>query len=478
MSIVFLTRRAGTKRTRRFRGRGKIVPFALIGFPQALTVYWREVYLCGMRIKNSNPFPVLLLATFIDLFGIGILQPVLPFLLAKYTHAHIAFLVGVITALFAFCEFIAAPTLGLLSDRFGRRPVLLVSMAGSALGYLLLGGSHVLWLLFLGRIIDGLTAGNISTIFACVADITPPEQRAKRYGMIGGAIGLGFIIGPAIGGFAARWGLSAPMYLAAALCLFNFGWAYFALPETLPGRSDRALMPGPDPALTERPDPATMPRPDALVLPRPARAPFRWSDANPLAAFNGIRSNAGLRSLLLASMFHFIAFAQLQGNITVYFKEVLSWNPAQMGVIFLMVGIADFVTQGFLVGRLHRFFNEQKLSVVGLGLAGAMYLVFASLVRFHIAGEAYVAYLIYAFGKGLFEPSMSSLVSKAAGEGEQGRAQGGYQSLQSLTRVIGPLTAALLYSIDRGLPYLVCAALTFVSAILFGRLVVGRLRPA
>jgi MFS transporter, DHA1 family, tetracycline resistance protein len=143
-----------------------------------------------------------------------------------------------------------------------------------------------------------------------------------------------------------------------------------------------------------------------------------------------------------------------------------------------MVGIADFVTQGFLVGRLHRFFNEQKLSVVGLGLAGAMYLVFASLVRFHIAGEAYVAYLIYAFGKGLFEPSMSSLVSKAAGEGEQGRAQGGYQSLQSLTRVIGPLTAALLYSIDRGLPYLVCAALTFVSAVLFGRMVVGRLRPA
>lgn len=389
-------------------------------------------------IKKANPFSVLLLATFIDLFGIGVLQPVLPFLVAKYTHTHIASYVGIITALFAFCEFIAAPVLGLLSDRFGRRPVLLLSMAGSALGYLLLGSGKTLWLLFLGRIIDGLTAGSISTIFASVADITPHEQRAKRYGMLGGAIGLGFIVGPAVGGFVARWGLSAPMYLAAAMCLFNFGWAWFALPETVAARS--------------------------------GRAPFRWSDANPLAAFRDIQSNKGLRSLLLASVFHFIAFAQLQGNITVYFKEVLSWSAAQMGIVFLMVGVADFITQGYLVGRLHRFFNEQKLSVVGISIAGAMYLVFASFTCFHRTGEVYVAYLIYAFGKGLFEPSMSSLVSKCANDREQGQAQGSYQSLQSLTRVIGPITAALLYDVHKSLPYLVCAVLTFVSAILFGKL--------
>ncbi|MES1224545.1 MAG: MFS transporter, partial [Bacteroidota bacterium] len=351
---------------------------------------------------------------------------------------HIAFFVGIITALFALCEFLAAPALGLLSDRYGRRPVLLLSMAGSALGYLLLGCGRSLWLLFLGRIIDGLTAGNISTIFACVADITPLEQRAKRYGMIGGAIGLGFIIGPAIGGFAARWGSSAPMYLAAAMCLFNLGWAWFALPETAPLRS------------------------------KPAK--FHWPDANPLAALKGIRSNKDLRSLLLASAFHFIAFAQLQGNITVYIKEVLSWNADQMGIIFLMVGIADFVTQGYLVSKLYKFFDEQKLAVAGIGIAGAMYLVFASFMRFHIAGEVYIAYLIYAFGKGLFEPSMSSLVSKSANDSEQGKAQGSYQSLQSLTRFIGPVTAAFLYGIHKSLPYLVCAALTFISAILFSRL--------
>ncbi|SEM33084.1 MFS transporter, DHA1 family, tetracycline resistance protein [Chitinophaga rupis] len=391
-----------------------------------------------LRIKPANPFPVLLLATFIDLLGIGILQPVLPFLVAQYTHTHIASYVGVITALFAFCEFVAAPALGLLSDRYGRRPVLLLSMAGSALGYLLLGCGKTLWLLFLGRIIDGLTAGNISTIFAYVADITPQEQRAKRYGMIGGAIGLGFIIGPAIGGFAARWGLSAPMYIAAAMCLFNLGWAWFALPETVSLQS--------------------------------AYTRFRWADANPLAAFKGIRSNPGLQSLLLASVFHFIAFAQLQGNITVYFKEELSWNAAQMGIIFLLVGIGDLVTQGYLVGKLHNFFDERKLSVTGISIAGAMYLVFASFMRFHIALEVYVAYLIYAFGKGLFEPSMSSLVSKTANDNEQGKAQGTYQSLQSLTRVIGPVTAAFLYNIHKGLPYVVCAVLTFISAILFLRL--------
>lgn len=382
-------------------------------------------------------FYVLLLATFIDLFGIGVLQPVLPFLVTKYAHTHIASFVGIITALFAFCEFVAAPTLGLLSDRYGRRPVLLLSMAGSALGYLLLGGGNSLWLLFLGRIIDGLTAGNISTVFAYVADITPHEQRAKRYGMIGGAIGLGFIIGPAIGGFVARWGLSAPMYLAAAMCLFNLGWAYFALPETLSLQSGRST--------------------------------FQWSDINPLAAFKGIQSNTGLRSLLLASVFHFIAFAQLQGNIAVYFKDLLSWNTSQMGLVFLIVGFADFVTQGYLVGKLHKFFNEQKLSVTGISIAGTMYLVFASLTRFYIVGEVYVAYLIYAFGKGLFEPSMSSLVSKSAGNNEQGKAHGSYQSLQSLTRVIGPITAACLYNIHKSLPYLVCAVLTFVSAILFSR---------
>lgn len=392
-----------------------------------------------MRMKASRgPFPILLLATFIDLLGIGILQPVLPFLLARYTQEHMALYVGAITALFALCEFLSAPVLGLLSDRYGRRPVLLLSMLGSALGYLLLGLGNTLWLLFLGRIIDGLTAGNISTIFAYVADITPQEQRAKRYGIIGGAIGLGFIVGPAIGGFAARLSLSAPMYLAAALCLFNFGWAWIALPET--------------------------------VIRQRVRTRFRWPDLNPLAALRSLRSNRVLRSLLLASLFHFVAFAQLQGNITVYFKEVLSWSPTQMGFIFLMVGIADLVTQGYLVGKLHAFFDERKLSVAGIGIAGIMYLMIATLVWWHTAGAVYLIYLVYAFGKGLFEPSMSAMVSKAVGGQEQGKAHGAYQSLQSLTRVIGPVTAALLYGICKGLPYVVCGVLAFISAILFFRL--------
>lgn len=156
----------------------------------------------NFRTKKDNRFYVLLLATLIDTLGIGILNPVLPFLVAKYAQNNsdqTAFYVGLITSLFAFCEFFAAPVLGVLSDKYGRRPIMLVSIAGTIISYLLLGLSSTMWVLFLGRIIAGITAGNISTVFAYVSDITEPAQRAKRYGAIGGMLGLGFIIGPAVG---------------------------------------------------------------------------------------------------------------------------------------------------------------------------------------------------------------------------------------------------------------------------------------
>ncbi len=390
-----------------------------------------------LKTGKDSRFYVLLLTTFIDLLGIGILSPVLPFLVAKFTHNNsdeTAFYTGLIVSVFAFCEFFAAPALGALSDKFGRRPVLLFSIAGTIIGYLLLGLSSAMWILFLGRIIDGITAGNISTVFAYVSDITEPGQRAKRYGVIGGVIGLGFIIGPAVGGFAAQWSLSMPMFIAAGLSLINLVWAYFALPETLKEKDNST---------------------------------FRIKDINPLQSFATVKTNTALKFLLLASVFHFIAFAQLQGNISVFFKDALNWNTSQIGLAFLMVGIGDLITQGFLVGKLKNILNERKLSIIGLTIAGVAYFLFTTLVYAHSSISAYLIYLTFAFGKGLFEPSMASMVSQTATDKEQGKVQGAYQALQSLTRVVGPVTAAFLYSITWAAPYFVSGLLTIITVILF-----------
>lgn len=395
-----------------------------------------QYFIVEFMRKKENIFYVLLLATFIDALGIGILNPVLPFLVVRFTHGdsgQTAFYVGLITSLFAFCEFFSAPALGVLSDKYGRRPVLLLSIARTAIGYLFLGLSGAMWMLLLGRIIDGVTAGNISTIFACMSDITEPGQRAKRYGVIGGMIGLGFIIGPALGGFAAQWSLRAPMFIAASMSLINLVWAYFALPETLKEKD---------------------------------HSTFHIRDVNPFSSFAAVKTNTALKFLLFTSVFHFIAFAQLQGNIPVFFKDALNWNTSQIGLAFLMVGIGDLITQGFLVGKLKNILDERRLSIIGLSIAGVAYFFFTSLVYSHSSISAYLIYLAFAFGKGLFEPSMASLVSQTATQKEQGKVQGAYQALQSLTRVAGPITAAFLYSISWTTPYFISGLLTIITVVL------------
>jgi MFS transporter, DHA1 family, tetracycline resistance protein len=389
---------------------------------------------------SKKSFPILILTTFLNTVGIGILIPVLPFLIEKYTGSNIeqtALYTGIITALYALCEFFAAPTLGALSDKFGRRPVLLISLLGSAFGYLLLGYGGALWILFLGRIIDGLTAGNISTVFAYVADITEPEERGKYYGIIGGTLGLGFMIGPAIGGFTASLGLSVPMFIAAGVTLINVLWAYFALPESLQNKSS---------------------------------INFTLKNINPFSLLFSIGSNIFLRTILFASFFHFIAFAQLQGNGSVLFKDALHWNASNIGIAFLVVGLVDIITQGFLMGKLLPIFGENKLSKVGLFIVIFSYVALAFLPITHSQLLAYSGLFLFAFGTGLFEPSMASLVSQSADDNDQGMVQGAYQSLQSLTRVIGPITAAFMYNYNWSSPYIVCAILTIISISLFVKL--------
>ena len=185
--------------------------------------------------SENERMSFIIVTIFLNFLGFSIIIPILPFLVGKFVHTEdaIALNVGFIMSAYALCQFIAAPGLGALADRYGRRPILLISLAGSIVGYLVMAAIGALWALFAGRIIDGLTGGNISTVYAYVADITEPKDRGKYYGLLGAAGGFGFMVGPAIGGFAAHFSLVAPLYLAAFITLLNVIWGYFILPESL-----------------------------------------------------------------------------------------------------------------------------------------------------------------------------------------------------------------------------------------------------
>ena len=390
--------------------------------------------------KNALSF--ILLTAFLNMMGIGIIIPVIPFLVGQYIPGGngnaIAFSVGLLTSLYSLCQFLAAPGLGMLSDRFGRRPILLISLLGSAVGYFLLGIGGSLWMLYLGRIIDGLTGGNISTIFAYIADLTQPKDRAKYYGLIGGAMGFGFLIGPALGGLVSTISLSAPLYLAALITLINIVWGYGSLPESL--THEHRLE------------------------------KFEWNHLNPFGHFEKVLSHKELRQLLFISFLYYLPFAALQGNMNVLLKDTLHWNPINIGFLFLIIGGIDIVTQGFLIRKFLTWFKEIKLVIVGFICVTAGFICNTLVPFFPLPVITILGTAVFAFGGGLAEPALSGLISHTVDAREQGRVQGANQSMQSLARVIGPIVAALLYQIRWSLPYAICVFLTswaIIEAIRF-----------
>jgi DHA1 family tetracycline resistance protein-like MFS transporter len=220
---------------------------------------------------------------------------------------------------YSICQFIAAPALGLLSDRFGRRPLLLICLFGSAVGYALFGLGGALWILFLGRIIDGLTGGNVSILFAYIGDISEPQERGKYFGLFGAASGIGFIIGPTVGGFTSLFGILVPVYIAAAITLANTVWGYFYLPESL-SKEHRAMH-------------------------------ISIAELNPLKQLRGVFALPQLRWLMLATFLFSFPFAVYQAMTTVLIKDSLGWNAASIGMIYLVLGVMDILMQGLLVGR-------------------------------------------------------------------------------------------------------------------------------
>lgn len=235
-----------------------------------------------------DPIAVMAVSVFLNVTGFTLIDPVIPSLVSRYQPpSHLALFVGLIISMYAFCEFVAAPVLGACSDHFGRKPILLISLTGSAIGYLVFGIGGAVWGLFLGRIIDGLSAGNVSVIYACAADLTPPQERGRVYGLLGAVGGAGFMFGPVIGGVIGQHSLSVPLFAAAALTAANIVWVAIAVPESLAPTKRNGLK--------------------------------SWQDLNLLAQFSYAFGFKTLRFTFVSAFLFFLAGAMMQGNISVFF---------------------------------------------------------------------------------------------------------------------------------------------------------------
>ena len=381
---------------------------------------------------------ILLLSVFLNFAGFTLIIPVLPFSVARYVApGEVAFWVALILAIYALCSFVAAPVRGALSDRHGRRPVLLLSLCGSAIGFAVFGIGGALWVLLLGRVMEGLTAGSIATLYAYVADTHAPAERGPAFGLLGVAGGLGFMLGPVFGGLLGQCSLSAPLYGASALALVNAWLVQRYLPESLPAakRSARALG----------------------------------------GRFNAISQLAqALRERRLRLLFGVVfcfAFGSvvLQSNLAVMLKDLLAFGPATIGFVLAGIGVMDIISQSLVATWLLPRFGEQRVATAGLLINAGGLLLLALLGMFPVLPLLAGGIAMFTFGDGLFQPSVSALIADAAPAGRQGEVQGANQAQQSIARMGGPLASAWLYGLHAAAPYAVAATVVLLAAAALGR---------
>ena len=384
--------------------------------------------------RQRSPLFVLFLTVFIDLVGFGIIIPILP-LYAENFHAT-PMAIGWLTGIYSGMQIIFTPILGKLSDRFGRRPVLLVSIAGTAVGFALMGMAHSLTLLFIARILAGITGGNISIPQAYIADVTAPEKRSRAMGMIGAAFGLGFTFGPLIGGMMSRISYSAPFFFAAGLAVANAVLVYLILPESL-SREHRA-KPHEEASITEV---------------------FRHG--------RGV-----MFALVVATYFFLIAgFAIMTTLFALFTEKRFGYDAHANGYLFGFIGIIAVIVQGGLIGRLIKIFGEVALTRTG------MILTTLSLALLPLSNNLTILLLVcagLAAGSGFASPPLSGLASQMIDRTWQGRALGVMQSAGSTGRLVGPLIGGwlLMFDLQKPIseygrtPFLVGALLCFIGAIL------------
>jgi MFS family permease len=345
----------------------------------------------------------------LDIMGAGIIMPVVPYIVRPYSAD--ALTIGLLAVTFSIAQFFASPLLGAISDRHGRRPVLVLSMFGAAIGYAFFGIGGALWMFFLSRVIAGFTGGSLTAAQAYIADISGPEDRAKNFGLVGAAFGVGFIIGPSIGGVLAKISLTAPAWAAGGVALVTaiFGW--FVLPESL-----------------------------APALRRPH--PLHLGDFNPLSLLQTALRTPRLRALFSGIFLSRFAMMALQTNFAVYTLNRFKYTPSQNAVVFTVLGASAAITQGFIIRRLSGRFSDRWLLLVGLAV---MVVGMTAVAAAPYGWMLSPAIAVLAAGSGLVQPTIQSLISSAGRAEEQGTLFGANGAITSLTAILGPAWAGAVF---------------------------------
>jgi DHA1 family tetracycline resistance protein-like MFS transporter len=376
----------------------------------------------------------------IDVMGWGLIIPVMPDLLVQLKHIpanEASKYGGWLISAYAITQFVFAPIIGGLSDKYGRRPVILVSLMGFAIDYLILAFAPTYGWLFVGRVIAGITGASFTTATAYIADVSTAENRAKNFGMIGAAFGLGFIIGPLIGGLLGSWGIRAPFFAAAILCSLNWLYGFFLLPESLKKEN---------------------------------RRPFEWKRANPLGSLRQLNKYPAISGLAISFFLIYLAVQSVQANWNYFTKHLFGWSEKMMGYSLALIGLLVVAVQGGLIRVVNPMLGNKRSIYIGL----FMYSV--GLFLFSLANQSWMMFVFlvpYCLG-GIAGPALQSIIAGHVPPNAQGELQGGLTSLMTLTTIIGPLMMNNLFFYFTkdstkiyfpGAPFLLGSVLMLLSAI-------------
>lgn len=398
----------------------------------------------SLRSRFQPALAFIFVTAVLDIMAMGLVIPVLPSLIEEFAGSNAAAGLwnGVMVALWAGMQFIFSPIIGSLSDRYGRRPTILISTAGLAADWVLMALAPNLWWLAVGRILGGITSSSFTAVFAYMADITEPEKRARAYGLIGAAFSAGFVAGPALGGILGEFGPRVPFWAAAGMSALAFLYGLFVLPESLP--KDRRMA-------------------------------FSWARANPFGALRLLRSHPELSGLSVVNFLLYFAHHVFSAVFVLYAAARYGWGPLEVGILLALVGALDMVVQGVLVGPAVKRFGDRKVMVFGLAF-GATGIACMGLAP---TGLLFTLAMFPNALWGLAMPTLQSLMTQRVSEREQGQLQGANNSVASIAGVASPLFFGWVYELSArdapGLSFLIAAAVLLVGAVI-GALVARQAR--